>query len=141
MFSEKALAECPAGREHPLPAEQGVHPGNGRGGRGIFDAVAGERVVFHHLACAAAAESVYLVEDHSSASGESEPIFIDGPDNVLFGGYGAKEAEEVAAGLETDGAAHYLGRDGADVWGGLDVRWHGRNGFGTEGLPGGVFVP
>ena len=46
MFSEKALAECPAGREHPLPAEQGVHPGNGRGGRGIFDAVAGERVVF-----------------------------------------------------------------------------------------------
>ncbi len=132
MFSEKALAECPAGREHPLPAEQGVHPGDGRDGIRVFDAVAGEWVVFHHLACAAAAEGVYLVEDHGSASGESELIFIDGSDDVLFGGYGAKEHQKIAAGVETDGAADYVGRDGADIWGGLDVRRHGRNGFGTE---------
>ena len=141
VFSEKALGECPAGREHSLPGKQGVHPGDGRGSGGVFDAVAGERVIFHHLACAAAAPGVYLVEDHGSASGESELIFIDGPGDVLFGGYGAKEAEEVAAGLKSDGAAHYVRRDGADIGSGLDVPRRGRNGLVPEGVPGDVFVP
>ena len=120
-----------------------MHPGDGRGGGWVFDAVAGEGVVFHYLACAAAALGVYLVEDYGSAPGDSEPVFIDGAGDVDFWGYGAEELQEVAAGLEADGAADDALGDGTEGGGGLDGREPGRDGpgFGCDGSPGGELAP
>ena len=143
MFSEEALAEGPVGGEDSLLFKQGVYPGDGRGGGWVFDAVAGDGVVFHYFACAAAALGVYLVEDYGSASGDSDPVFIDGTGDVGFGGYGAEELQEVAAGLEAEGAADDALGDGAEGRGGLDGREPGRDGpgLGCDGSPGGELAP
>ena len=63
VFAEQALREFPVGRQLTGLFHQGMNPGDAAGDVGIFDAMTCLRVVFHNLACAAAAQGVDLEED------------------------------------------------------------------------------
>lgn len=97
-----------------------MHPGDGRGCIGVFDAVAGGGVVFHHFACAAAAPGVYLVEDGVEGFGDSDAVFFDEGVDGGFIEECQEEGDEVAAGTGADGAGDNVFGDGAGLLGGLN---------------------
>ena len=124
MFAEKALREFPLMRQHPLLLEQGMHPGDGSLGGGVFDAVARLRIVLHDLAGTAAALRVDLIEDDIPCFRHTEVVFLDEGHDRVHIEHREKEFQKVAERLGADGLADNFLRDGADSawWLGLRLR-------------------
>lgn len=105
VFSEKALCEFPFFREKIPLFEDGVDPSDWGFRFGVFDAVAGGRVVFHHLAGTALSFRVYLIEDGVGCSGHSDVIFIDKLSDCLCVKQCEEERDEVALRAKVDSSA------------------------------------
>ena len=72
-------------------------------------------VVFHNLACAAAAEFVDLEEDGGSGAGDADAVFFDeGLDGHRVDD-GLEEGDEVGVLIEADATVHHVVRDGAEI--------------------------
>ena len=74
VLSEEALPDRPALRQEAFLFEAGVYPVNGDAG--IFDAMAGLRVVLDDLAGADATFPVNLVKDSSAVLGDSQSVAV-----------------------------------------------------------------
>ena len=101
VFAEEALGELPFLGKLAGVFHQGMYPGDAAFGVLVFDAVAGLGVVLHHLAGAASAFSVDLVEDDGPFAGDAEAVFID----QAFEDDGVEEGGEEAGEVAVDGGA------------------------------------
>jgi len=90
VFAEEALGQRPVAWQLTGLLHQGVDPGDAAGDVGVFDAVAGLRVVLHHFAGSAAALGIELEEDGVSPAGDSEAVFVD----EAFDDHGIQESPE-----------------------------------------------
>lgn len=115
VFAEDALGQGPVVRELAGLLHQGVDPGDAAGDVGVFDAVAGFRVVLHHLAGAAAALGVELEEDGVSPAGDAEAVFVD----EAFDDHGIQESpeegDEGGVAVRADAPGDEVFRDEAEI--------------------------
>ena len=77
VLAKEALGKSPVCRQLASSLHQGVDPGDSVGRVFVLDAVTCIRVVFHHLASAAAAQRVDLKINDVSGAGDAETIHID----------------------------------------------------------------
>lgn len=102
MLPEQALCHFPVLREHSGALHQGVNPVDASGFVFVLDAVAGLRIIEHHLASAAAALDVQLEEDDGSGTGGPELVLIDEAFNDERVKDGVQEADELGLGAVRD---------------------------------------
>ncbi len=109
VLSEKALGDVPVFRQEAFLLEAGVNPVHGDAG--VFDAVAGFRIVLDDLAGADASLQVYLVEDGGAVPGDSQAVAIHEHSDGIGVKDAVEEGEEVADGIEADGPANEVFRE------------------------------
>ena len=114
VFAEQALRQFPVGRQLTGLLHQRMNPGDAAGDVGVFDAMTCLRVVFHNLACAAAAQRVNLEEDGGTGAGDADAVFLDeGLDHHRVDDR-AEEGDEVGVLVKADAAVHDKVGDGAE---------------------------
>lgn len=127
MASEQALCQRPLLGEHTLLLQQGMHPGDGSRHVGVFDAVASLAVILHHLAGAAAALHINLIEDRVAGAGDADGVLLDEPHYGFHVKDFAQEVEEVAEGVGPNRFQDNIHRDGTDATLGFRLRLWVRN--------------
>ena len=114
VLAEEALRERPGCGQLAGILEAGMHPVDAMRRCGVFDAVAGLRVVLHDLAGAATALEVELEEDDIAIGGDAEAVVEHQGFNEGLVEECAEEGGEGGVAVGTDGAGDVVAGNDAE---------------------------